>query len=739
MTNKAITTVVRPPMQPFRSPGMPVHPAGTITARQVVVILRRHLLLVAIVTIAGCAAGAGVCYLLRRYLPRYTAQAQLEVLAAVREDPMVMVTPQVQKDVRYESRVSVAGLIRSQGTLEELLRRQKVRQTHWFTTEMGSNITKAILYLNRYLGAFAQRDAEFVTVTMTCAMAKDAADIVNEMANMFVQNQGIEKRTEIQERLANLDNRRAQVQVELDKVNESLDQVRTKWDITDLGPQSGAFLHQHPVVVKLNQLLLQEEELIQAIAQMESTVRSLEELATGPLNEQIQRVLEKDPILLSITGQIASAEAQLAAKLSKFGPQHREVQRATELLKDLQDRRERRRQEIAQQARQASLKDAQQTLLAMKDRLATLQLQRQEAEAKKKDLDMARVEYEKLLAVRDERIQTLNEIKQAIEKERLSLSDPKTPRVSLKAMALPPLEMVASRQYVLWLPLGTILGCLVALGCAFAAELLTDRIRTAADLIRWIEIPLLGLIPDASEEQIPQDVDLYKALQHAPDSMLADSYRRLRANLEMQEASSILITASDGADGSTSVVTNLAIALAANGRKVLIIDANLRHPQCAAILPRPSNGRNGHTKYGLTNVLLGQCTIRQAIRRTNVKGLDLMESGLLPYNPADLLASPKMKLLVSQCTKAYDYVILDSPPILLVSDAKVLAQVSDATVIVLGAGTTRRGQALRMLDELRIVKARVAGCVLFGVRALTGGYYRLRYKSYRRYVKTTPV
>jgi Mrp family chromosome partitioning ATPase len=111
-----------------------------------------------------------------------------------------------------------------------------------------------------------------------------------------------------------------------------------------------------------------------------------------------------------------------------------------------------------------------------------------------------------------------------------------------------------------------------------------------------------------------------------------------------------------------------------------------------------------------------------------------METGLLPFNPADLLASPKMKVLLSQLAKAYDHIIIDSPPILLVSDAKVIAQVADATLVVFGADTTRRGQAIRMLEELRVVRAQLAGCVLFGARALTGGYYKRGFRSYRNYV-----
>ena len=733
MTERAATTAVRPPVPGFRPPAALAPAKAPLTPKEVLAIFRRHVLLVILFTVLGCGVGAGIWHLLRRVLPSYTAQAYVEVLSPVQEDPTIIMTPQVQKDVRYNARVSIASLIREQGSLEQLLKRDKVRQTRWFTHEVDGDIPTAVLDLMKHLGAYAQRDADFVMISMTCGVAREAADIVNEMATLFVGSQGVQKRTEIQDTLTQLETRRKQVQAELDTANDSLDRVRTKWGITDVGSQSGAYMNQHPVVVKFNQLQMQEEELIQAISQMESTTASLEALATGPINEQIERVIERDPVLLGLTEQIAGSEALLSGKLAKFGEQHREVQRAREQIKDLQARRDRRKQEIADQTRQANLKDAQQALVAMKERLATIQSQRQEAEAKKKDLDMARVEYERVLSVRDERIKTLNTLKEQIEKRRIMLDDPKTPKVVIKALALPPLEMNASRHWLLWLPLGTVLGFLAGVSLAFAIELLSDRLRTPNDVARFLDVPLLGMIPDEAEQDLPRDVDLCRVVQHAPDSILSESYRRLRANLELHEPKSLLVTGGDAGDGTTSTVANLAIALAANGKKILIVDANFRHPNCHTIFPKVT--ANGQSKYGLSNALMSQCTIRQAVRRTHIQGLDVMESGLLPTNPADLLATPKMKALLTELCKVYHHVLIDSPPVLLVSDAKVLAQVTEATVVVFNAVYTRRGAAMRTLGEVRAVRGNVVGCVLFGVRAIQGGYYRRQYKSYRRYLR----
>jgi capsular exopolysaccharide synthesis family protein len=214
----------------------------------------------------------------------------------------------------------------------------------------------------------------------------------------------------------------------------------------------------------------------------------------------------------------------------------------------------------------------------------------------------------------------------------------------------------------------------------------------------------------------------------------------LRTNLEQWGGRTWLITGGDAGDGVTSSAVNLAISMAAGNKKVLLIDTNFRHPNCRSIFPTATaDGPAKPAGLGLSSLLMGQCTIRQAIRLTGIHGLSVMDAGLLPPNPTELLASAQMQVLLKELGKAFHYVVIDSPPALLVSDAKVLARAVDATVVVFNAVGTRRGAALRTLSELRAVKANVVGCVLFGAKAMKGGYYRRQYKSYRRYLRPQPV
>ena len=170
-------------------------------------------------------------------------------------------------------------------------------------------------------------------------------------------------------------------------------------------------------------------------------------------------------------------------------------------------------------------------------------------------------------------------------------------------------------------------------------------------------------------------------------------------------------------------------------KKVLLVDANFRRPSLYKTFPKAGGGDAGddRSECGLSTVLSGLCGYEDAIRPSGVEGLWLVDSGQLPSNPAELLDSPQMTELVTQQRENYDYVIVDGPPLLLLSDAKVLARAVDATILVFNAGATRRGAAQRAIRELREVNATLAGCVLFAVKAMKGGYFQEQVRSYQKY------
>ncbi len=727
-----------------RVAGGPVRPSGqrasnavSLTPKEMFGILRRHVLLIIILTILGFAVGGASWYFLRQYLPRYTAKTFIEVLPAVETDPMTIVAAQVQKDIQYGYRVSMASLIKQQSTLQELLRQDKVKATKWFAGR-DRDIRKAVKYLQRYMNAYAHRDADYVEVSMTCGDAKETADIVNEMVRLFIASQGGTKRNELSEKLARLEERRARVEAEVAAAYRALDDVRTAWDITDLERPANQSV-QHIITLRLNALELQENELVLAVRQVQANIENLRELATGPIAEQIEQAVEGDPVMVVLAQQLAFQEAQLSARLSKFGENHRVVRQARELVNEIRERRLQRKAEMAEQTRRANLENGRDTLIVMQERLAELQRIREQAAAKKRDLDMARVQYEQRQKIRDERIETLNAIKVQVEKFRIMINDPETPKVQPVGLAPEPLEMTSSRQWWLWFPGGTTLGCLFGLGFAFLIEMANDLVRTPKDVARFLHVALLGVIPDESEDDQAHDIDLCQAVHQAPYSLIGESYRRFRTNLELsstaESVKALLITSGGAGEGSTSVAVNLAEAFVAEGKKVLLIDANFRRPSLQTLFPRTqaNNSRIEHGNSGLSTLLTGKCGYKEAIRSSGITGFDLIDSGTMPSNPAELLSSRRMAELITEQRKNYNHIVVDSPPVLLVSDTKVLARLVDESILVLNAAATRRGAAQRAIFELREVGVKIAGCVLFAAQAMKGGYFREQFKSYRKY------
>jgi capsular exopolysaccharide synthesis family protein len=717
--------------------------AASMTPREAIVILRRHIFLIFFLTVLGIAAGGIGWYLLQKYNPRYTATTYIKVLPPVEKDPMDIVAPQTQKDIIYGFRQSIANLIKQQSSLQRLIQSDEVKNTQWFK-QMGEDTRKAVKYLDRHFRAYAHRDAEFVEVSMTCRDAKEAADIVNEMVRLFIAKQKSVEQGKVSEELVKIEERKTRVKAELDAAENGLKDVRDRWKITDLAMPAGRNF-QHTITLKLNDLELEKNRLELGIRQLSANIENLKDLATGPITEQIQIAIEKDAVMVTLAQQLAFQEAQLSAKLTKFGENHRDVLNLREQIDEIRKRRELRKAEIGEMTRRANLESARDSLRVYQERFVLLEEQRKQVEAKQKDLDMARIQYEQRLKIRDERIVMLDAIKEQVEKLKMLHDSPDTPKVLPVGDAPQPLEMVFSRQWFLWFPGGTMMGFMLGIGLAFLIEVTNELVRTPSDVAKYLHIPLLGVIPHASEDSQVRSIELKSVVRLAPYSIISESYRRFRTNLKLsgtaESLKTLLVSSGMPGDGKTSVAVNLAATLVAADKKVLLIDANFRQPNLERLFPRIHTDQLEDKleaegfEFGLSSVLMKQCGLQEAIRSGGMDGLDVIDCGPLPANPAELLGGQRMEELLMRQRDNYDHIIIDGPPVLLLSDAKVLARLVDTTVLVFNAATTSRGAAQRTIREFREVNAKITGGVLFAARSIKGGYFHEQYRSYHKYEK----
>ena len=208
-------------------------------------------------------------------------------------------------------------------------------------------------------------------------------------------------------------------------------------------------------------------------------------------------------------------------------------------------------------------------------------------------------------------------------------------------------------------------------------------------------------------------------VQERPHSQIAEAYRMFRTNIQFSkldgDLKTILFTSSCSGEGKSVSAANTAIALAQTGKKVILIGCDLRKPVQHLIFGRVANG--------LTNVVFGDLSVEHAIQETEQNNLFLIASGPLPPNPSEILGSNKMDMLLNNLKTTADYVIIDSPPVLAVSDACVLASKVDGIILVLGAGIVRAEMAQQTKESLERAKGRLLGVMINRIKMEPNSYY----------------
>jgi succinoglycan biosynthesis transport protein ExoP len=296
--------------------------------------------------------------------------------------------------------------------------------------------------------------------------------------------------------------------------------------------------------------------------------------------------------------------------------------------------------------------------------------------------------------------------------------------------AVPPAEP-SSIGLAFALVLGLLVGLAAGVTIALARAALDTSVRSASALRSAAGAPNLGTV--AHDSKIPRRP---LTMHDDPRSPRAEAFRQLRTNLQFVHVDNppkvILVTSSMPAEGKTTTVTNLAIALASGGSRVLLVEGDLRRPKLADLL-------GVERAVGLTSVLVGRLPVEEVVQPWGGGLLDVLASGPLPPNPSELLASGQMQSLLERLRREYDVVLIDSPPLLPVADAAAVAPAADGVLLVCRYRQTSRGQVEASAAALRAVSARLLGTVFTmvpGRRRRTSENY---YSYYRTDVAVEPV
>jgi capsular exopolysaccharide synthesis family protein len=206
----------------------------------------------------------------------------------------------------------------------------------------------------------------------------------------------------------------------------------------------------------------------------------------------------------------------------------------------------------------------------------------------------------------------------------------------------------------------------------------------------------------------------------SPKSPIAEQFRTIRTNIEFssvdEEVKTIVITSSGPTEGKSTTTANLAVVFAQQGKNVLMIDADLRKPTAHYTFHKENH-------VGLSNVLTRQATLEEAVQITSQDNLFVLTSGPVPPNPSELLGSKGMLAMLEQAQNEYDVIILDSPPILAVTDAQILSNITDGVVLVVSSGNTEVESAKKSKELLESAKAKILGVVLNNKKVKDSQYH----------------
>ncbi len=294
--------------------------------------------------------------------------------------------------------------------------------------------------------------------------------------------------------------------------------------------------------------------------------------------------------------------------------------------------------------------------------------------------------------------------------------------------ASPP-ALPASPRILLNTILAALVGLLLAIGVAFLLEYLDDSLKTADDVEVVVGLPTLGTIIKMRGDKARSEIYRLAAILY-PRSPVAEAYRTLRTNVEFAAVDApvrtLLVTSSIPGEGKTTTASNLAVVFAQAGRRTILVDADFRKPGVHRIFDLPNN-------HGLSSLLrTDETTIELVAQATEQDNLLVITTGPLPPNPAELLGSQRMRLILERLAADADLVIVDSPPLQAVTDAAILSSITDGTLFVIDAGRTRRGAVRSGREALAKADARTLGVALNRLpeRSMGGYYYYDYYGAY---------
>ncbi|MBI9020116.1 MAG: polysaccharide biosynthesis tyrosine autokinase [Verrucomicrobia bacterium] len=598
-------------------------------------------------------------------------------------------------------------IIQSKPILYEVINRLNLQEV-WGKKDNKISKENAYKILRSSLEVGQSRDTSLVSITAKRQDPKEAMRIANELADVYRDARLDLKHKEMTRALDAL---RRELETQQERVNvaeQQVENIRQELDITVLSEGANAESVEKLQLQQLegDRISSRVEMLVQKARYEQLEAMSNEDLLTA------SSYLAGDPFVEAMRTQIKDYDVALSSLLENYGENHPEVKQTTAARDELLVKLAAALEGIKKGTR-AQYIIAKAKFDALEEELRGVQTSEQESQRDKMlPFNRARQELEIQRTI-------MNALQSRLAQEGITLKIPSTP-VEIIDSAEESTRPI-SPNLILNVLLSIFVGLGSGVGLAYFIEYLDTSIKTADDVERWINLPVLGLIPQKVRPLV----------EEGPDSDHAEGYRVLRTNMSFAESGgptkgAFAVLSGGAGEGKSTTAFNLAYVCAQQGEKVLLVDADLRRPVQHTIL-------GVSNRFGLTNVLLRDVPVEEAIKTTSVPNLHFLPSGRLPRTSLGVLDPKRIGELVQSLKNKYDIVIFDTPPFVGISDSAVLAKEMDGVILVVQYRKYPRDMIIRAKQMMDTLGIKQVGVVLNNINIMRDDYYYYYHSYYSNY------
>ncbi len=596
-------------------------------------------------------------------------------------------------------------ILQSKPMLKEVINRLNLQKA-WGKEGEKLPMDVSLKILKNSISVFQQRDTSLIHISVRLDNPDEAAKIANELAEVYRDSRLDLALREAREAIDTIAEALREQRGRVDAAEQVVEDLRKKYGIAEVGGEGS---------VDARNLRLQRLEDARLAAQQEminkkGSLEILEGLDEEGLIEQAS-YLTFDNLVMTTIQQIQDADVQLSSLEADFGKNHPEVQRVKSQMAKLENTLSQRILALRNGLKTEYLL-AQKMFNSLNKELEderSSSIESQGAEFRPFRNAQSDLESERFIHT---------QLNAKLRQEVITLKIPRNP-VEIIDSAEPNNRPVSPNLFMNVL-LSIFVGLGAGVGLAYFIEYLDTSIKTADDVERLLGLPVLGLIPQKVRPLV----------EEGPDSEHAEAYRVLRTNLAFTEGGShkgaFCVLSGGAGEGKSTTVFNLAYVCAQQGEKVLLVDADLRRPVQHTIL-------GVSNRFGLTNVLLRDVPVEEAIKATSVPNLHFLPSGRLPRTSLGVLDPKRIGELITSLKSKYDVVLIDTPPLVGISDSSIIAKEADGAILVVQYRKYPRDMLIKARKMMETLGVKTVGVVLNNINIMRDDYYYYYHSYYSDY------